>query len=166
MPQPATTILTAKDLLGAALGQIPSGLFILTLRHGQQRTGMLLSWVQQCSFHPPRLSLAIQPKRQLSDWLETGGEFTVNVLDESQTDMIGHFGRGFGPGEPAFTDIDIERPSHGGPVLTEAHAFLLCRVFARHAAGDHDLLIADIESGKVLSEGHPMVHVRKSGLHY
>ena len=32
----------------AALGRIPSGLFVLTLRHGGRETGMLASWVQQC----------------------------------------------------------------------------------------------------------------------
>src|SRR5262249_14596361 len=35
--------------LAAALGRVPSGLAILTIRNGDQETGMLVSWVQQCS---------------------------------------------------------------------------------------------------------------------
>jgi len=92
--------------------------------------------------------------------------FTINILDDTQTDMIVHFGRGFGLNEPAFLDLEIERPESGGPVLAEALAFLECRVVGRCATGDHDLIIGECVRGRLLSEGHPMVHVRKSGFHY
>ncbi len=39
---------TASDSLAAALGRIPSGLFVLTAGSGATETGMLASWVQQC----------------------------------------------------------------------------------------------------------------------
>ena len=42
----------------------------------------------------------------------------------------------------------------------------MCRVVGRVEAGDHDLFIGEVVDGAVLGEGHPMVHVRKSGLHY
>jgi flavin reductase (DIM6/NTAB) family NADH-FMN oxidoreductase RutF len=51
-------------------------------------------------------------------------------------------------------------------VLADALAYLECRVEARHPTGDHDLFIARVVGGRVLGEGRPMVHVRKSGLHY
>ena len=49
--------------LAAALGRVPSGLFVLTIRRGSAETGMLVSWVQQCSFDPPLVSLAVQRGR-------------------------------------------------------------------------------------------------------
>jgi flavin reductase (DIM6/NTAB) family NADH-FMN oxidoreductase RutF len=156
----------AAKSLAAALGRIPSGLFIVTLRHGAAETGMLASWVQQCSFDPPQLSLAIRRDRDLLTWLTPDAAFTVNVLDDTQTDMIVHFGKGFALDEPAFTGLDIDRPGGAPPVLLEALAYLECRVVARHAAGDHDLLLGRVVAGQLLDEGHPMVHVRKSGMHY
>jgi flavin reductase (DIM6/NTAB) family NADH-FMN oxidoreductase RutF len=51
-------------------------------------------------------------------------------------------------------------------VLADALAYLECRVAERLPAGDHDLFIACVVEGRVLAEGQPMVHVRKSGLHY
>jgi len=152
--------------LASALGRIPSGLFILTVRHGEAETGMLASWVQQCSFEPPQLSVAIKRGRDLLAWLTDGALFTLNILDASQTDMIGHFGRGFTLHEPAFTGLEVARPDGGAPILSEALAYLECRVAGRCPAGDHDLLIAQVVRGRVLGEGQPMVHVRKSGLHY
>jgi flavin reductase (DIM6/NTAB) family NADH-FMN oxidoreductase RutF len=152
--------------LASALGRIPSGLYILTARQGEADTGMLVSFVQQCSFDPPQISLALRPGRGVTTWLTPGTPFTLNILDETQTDMLAHFGRGFALDEPAFVDVPVERPDDGAPVLSEALACLQCRVVDRHPAGDHDLYIARIVAGRMLNEGQPMVHVRKSGTHY
>ncbi len=152
--------------LASALGRVPSGLFILTARHGESETGMLVSWVQQCSFSPPQISLAIKRDRPIAAWLTEGAAFTLNILDQSQTDMVSHFGRGFALDQPAFTDLEIERLDGAAPVLSEALAYLMCRVVDRYAVGDHDLYIAEVAGGRVLGEGQPMVHVRKSGMHY
>jgi flavin reductase (DIM6/NTAB) family NADH-FMN oxidoreductase RutF len=152
--------------LAAALGRIPSGLFIMTARQGDTETGMLASWVQQCSFVPPLICLALSRKRPVSDWLNEGTVFALNILDDSQTDMISHFGLGFNLDEPAFTYLEITRSPEGLTILAESLAYLECRVVSRYPSGDHDLVIGHVISGKVQNEGHPMVHVRKSGLHY
>jgi flavin reductase (DIM6/NTAB) family NADH-FMN oxidoreductase RutF len=152
--------------LAAALGRIPSGLFIVTSRHQGLETGMLASWVQQCAFDPPHLSLAVKRGRPLNAWLAEGAGFVVNILDDSQTDMVAHFGRGFSPTEPAFEGVAVERSQDGAPVLSEALAYLECRVAGHHTVGDHDLFLGRIVSGRVLNDGHPMIHVRKSGWHY
>jgi flavin reductase (DIM6/NTAB) family NADH-FMN oxidoreductase RutF len=149
-----------------ALGRIPSGLFILTAQHNGAETGMLASWVQQCSFEPPQVSVALQPGRDIATWLTIGAGFTLNILDDTQTDMIVHFGKGFKSGVLAFTGIEVDRLEHSGPVLREALAFLECRVVARLPAGDHDLIIGRVLRGEMLNDGHPMVHIRKSGAHY
>jgi flavin reductase (DIM6/NTAB) family NADH-FMN oxidoreductase RutF len=152
--------------LTAALGRIPSGLFILTLQRGAIETGMLASWVQQCSFTPPAISVAIQPGRDIARLLTPDSSFTLNILDDTQTDMIVHFGRGFELNQPAFEGLVVIRGESDGPILQEALAYLTCRVSARQSAGDHDLFIAQIIDGRMLSDSHPMVHIRKSGSHY
>jgi flavin reductase (DIM6/NTAB) family NADH-FMN oxidoreductase RutF len=155
-----------RQQMFAALGRIPSGLFVLTVRHGEQETGVLTSWVQQCSFEPPQLSVALKQGREIGAWLTDGATFVLNVLDDSQTDMVGHFGRGFALTEPAFDGLSLVRSPAGHPVLEEAHAFLECQVVSRCPTGDHDLLIARVIAGKRLGEGEPMVHIRKRGSHY
>ena len=44
--------MTHDQSLAAALGRIPSGLFILTVGHGEGATGMLASWVQMMNETP------------------------------------------------------------------------------------------------------------------
>jgi flavin reductase (DIM6/NTAB) family NADH-FMN oxidoreductase RutF len=152
--------------LAAALGRVPSGLFILTARREGGETGMLASWVQQCSFEPPQITAALRGDRDVLAWLTPGAPFTVNILDEDQTDMLVHFGKGFALGEPAFDGLDVDRPDGAAPVLCDALAYLDCRVVERHPVGDHELLVGRVVAGRLQEEGKPMVHIRKSGLRY
>jgi flavin reductase (DIM6/NTAB) family NADH-FMN oxidoreductase RutF len=152
--------------LAAALGRVPSGLFVLTARNDDFETGMLASWVQQCSFDPPRVSVALGRERAVTSWLTNGALFALNILDDTQTDMISHFGRGFELGQPAFAGLEVTRLPSGLVVLDEALAYLECQVAGRYAAGDHDLFLGQVIGGRLLAQGQPMVHVRKSGAHY
>ena len=152
--------------MAAALGRIPSGLFIVTVRHGRAETAMLASWVQQCSFEPPQLTCAVNGERPLLPWLAVGTAFTVNVLGEGQKHLVARFGKGFEIGESAFDGVELLRLESGAPALREALAYLDCRVSALVPAGDHVLIVGRIVSGEVLHEGRPTVHVRKNGLHY
>lgn len=151
--------------LAAALGRVPSGVFVLTLAKDGAETGLLASWVQQCSFQPPRVSVAVKPGRHIATLLERGTRFALNILEDGQTEMVAHFGKGFAAGEDAFAGLDVES-GDCGPVLTEALAVLHCEVVERISAGDHDLFISLVVAGRMLDEGHPMVHVRKNGFHY
>src|SRR5262245_66042128 len=98
---------------------------------------MLASWVQQCSFAPPQISMAIQRGRDLAGLLTPGSQFTLNILDDSQTDMIVHFGRGFALDQPAFDGLDVVRGESNGPVHSEALAYLTCEVVSVRVAGRH-----------------------------
>jgi flavin reductase (DIM6/NTAB) family NADH-FMN oxidoreductase RutF len=153
-------------MLAAALGRIPSGLFVLTITRDRLETGMLASWVQQCSFEPPQISVAIRREREIVALLGEGTSFTLNLLEAAQTDMLVHFGRGFALTQDAFAGLEVLREPPRGPVLAEALGYLECRVVGRIPAGDHDLFLGRVVAGALLDEGQPMVHIRKNGLHY
>lgn len=156
----------SQRAFAAALGRIPSGLFILTVSNGGKETGFLASWIQQCSFRPPRVTVAVQPERPVVAFLGAGAAATINILESSQTDMIAHFGKGFAPDADAFAGLEVEREAGKPPVLREALAVLEGTVVSRVPTGDHDLFIVELTAGRVLCEGQPMVHIRKNGLHY
>src|SRR5205814_1793599 len=136
----------------AALGRVPSGLFVLTARRGADETGMLASWVMQCSFDPPLLSLAVRKGRTLDAWLTPGDAFVVNILDDSQTDMIVFFGKGVPPAAGVLGELSLERTEDGTAILTDSLAYLECRVDRAFPTGDHDLLIGRVVGGRILNE--------------
>ncbi|QJW94135.1 flavin reductase family protein [Frigoriglobus tundricola] len=155
-----------SESLAAALGRIPSGLFVLTAGSGSAETGMLASWAQQCSFDPPQVSVAINKQRDVVERLAEGAAFVLNVIPEGGKALVAHFGKGFGPGEPAFKGLEIVRESETPPVLRAALAYLVCRVADRLDVGDHVLVIGRVTAGAVLHDAKPTVHVRKNGLKY
>jgi flavin reductase (DIM6/NTAB) family NADH-FMN oxidoreductase RutF len=153
--------------MAMALGRVPSGLFILTASDGERETGMLISWVQQCSLDPPQVTVAVRKGREVLAWLETGKTFTINLLADKQTKFIGHFGKGFSLDEDAFTGLNVERSPDAGPVLLDALAHMRCQVVNQVSGGDHELLIATVIGGRLHTpDGAPLVHVRKNGLRY
>jgi flavin reductase (DIM6/NTAB) family NADH-FMN oxidoreductase RutF len=162
MPEPIDV-----QAIAPTLGRIPSGLFILTARNGERETGMLASWVQQCSFDPPQISVCIRRDRDVIAWLTNGACFTVNLVGDWQNNFVSHFGKGFSLDQPAFTGLNVQRIEGESPILADALGFLLCRVAERTSAGDHDLFVGTVVGGKLTSaDGRPWVHIRKNGLKY
>jgi flavin reductase (DIM6/NTAB) family NADH-FMN oxidoreductase RutF len=141
-------------------------LFVLTAGEGDKSTGMLASWVQQCSFDPPQLSVAVNPGRAIAGLLREGEPFAVSQLASGQNHLLAHFGRGAEPGESAFRGIAIETLPSGVTILAEAIGYLECRVEKRVPAGDHDLVLGRILGGRLQGESPPAVHIRKNGSHY
>lgn len=162
-------MIPSQDSLQAmamCLGRLPSGLAILSVRHGEKETGLLVSWIQQCSFEPPQLTVAVRRGRDVLGWLEPGALFILNLLAEGQTNLLSHFGKGFTLDEPAFTGLQVDR-SRGTPILADALGYLECQVERRVPTGDHELLVATVLAGSLLREDpRPYVHVRKNGLRY
>jgi flavin reductase (DIM6/NTAB) family NADH-FMN oxidoreductase RutF len=149
-----------------ALGRVPSGLFVLTCRSGDVDTGLLTSWVQQCSFEPPLLSVAIRRGRDIATMLSEGAVFALNILAEGQKELLGHFGKGLELEQVPRAQERIERTPGRAAVLREALGVLHCQVATRLDAGDHHLLLARVTAGVLHSEDRPMVHIRKNGLNY
>lgn len=154
------------ESLAAALGRIASGAFILTAGRGPTETGRLVSWVQQCSFAPPQVTVAVNKAGDVLDLLPDGATFVLNVIPEDGKKLMIHFGRGFAPGAPAFEGVDVLRDGDSPPVLPTAHAYLRCVVATRVDCGDHVLVIGRVTAGGVLHDGKPATHVRKNGLRY
>lgn len=161
---------TLRDRIAPVLGRIPSGIFVLTAADGEGReTGMLASWVQQASFFPPMISVAINKKRYLNDWLKKSPQLALSLVGQSQSHFLKHFGHGFEIDEPAFDGVQILRGDTGLPVLAEALGYLEGRVTGQIDAGDHIVYLAEVigaGAGERLAIEKPLVHIRKSGLNY
>jgi len=152
--------------LAAALGKLPSGLFILTYGPGRTGSARLVSWVQQCSFEPPLVTIALNRSKIPPELQQAAAPFVLNQLGAGHTRLLSHFGKGFAAEEPCFQGIDVFDAASGPAILEMAVAYLECQLAERVAAGDHDLLIARVISGDIRSEDSPYVHIRKSGLRY
>jgi len=152
--------------LAQILGQIPSGLYILTARHDGQETGMLASWIMQAGFSPPMVSVALRSDRYLAHWLAAGAPFVLNVLGENPKLLLRHFARGFEMGEPAFENMPFDRCPRGVPVLRDTIGHLQCRPVSSSPSSEHTVFLAEIIGGNHLAGHAPFVHIRHNGMRY
>ena len=127
---------------------------------------MLASFVMQAGFEPPMVSVAVKKGRYVADWIDAGAAFVLNVVSEQQKSLLGHFGRGFDPGEPAFEGLDIGRTASGLPFLSQSVGYLECQARGHVDSGDHRIYLAAVVGGASHGDDRPMLHVRKSGSHY
>ena len=151
-----------------ALGRVIGSLCVVTTKQGEISGGMLASWVSQATFNPPGLTVAVAKERAIESLMHSGNPFVLNVLVEGKhLGLMKHFLKPFAPGEDRFAGVDTEVAENDCPVLKDALSYLECRVNSRMECGDHWLIYAVAEGGKVLQpEGVTAVHHRKSGSHY
>lgn len=149
-----------------ALAAIPSGLFIVTCGVGEQATGFLASFVQQVGFEPPVVTVAVGKDRASLDVLRETGRFVVSVLDEQSKNLLGHFARGFDPGENAFEGLDVVLDDASVPAPAGALARMSCRIVGESTWTDHVVIAGEVLDGSRRDDAPPMVHLRKNGLSY
>ncbi|OCQ99993.1 flavin oxidoreductase [Nostoc sp. MBR 210] len=151
-----------------AVGRIVGSLCVLTAKQEDRASAMLASWVAQASFNPPGLTIAVAKERAVEPLTHSGNEFVLNILKEgSHIGLMKHFLKPFGPGEDRFAGVATEESTNGSPILADALAYLECKVQNRMESGDHWLVYATVEDGKVLNQdGVTAVHHRKSATHY
>jgi flavin reductase (DIM6/NTAB) family NADH-FMN oxidoreductase RutF len=174
-PQP-TSQNEPADAIAAALGRIPSGLFVVTWRGPEDAAnapdrGMLASWVMQGGFVPPLITIAVGATRDLLAAIDQCTPFIVNVLGESQRSLVGRFGKPAAPGEDPFAGMSINRSPSGTAVIPDAIAWLECQAVTQAGGsggqmGEHVIILARVLAAGTGPEQPPLVHVRKNGLRY
>lgn len=155
-----------REEIGKALGKIPSGVGVLTAKNLAEESAMLASWFQQVAFEPPMVAVAVNKTRPILAIIQSSKSFTLNLFHTNQKELFAHFAKGFEPGQNPFAGVQISRDESGGAILSEAMSFLSCEVTGELDAGDHKVFLGKVVRGKLLNEGHSMVHTRKSGFHY
>lgn len=158
-----TEQLANKEAIGQAIGRIPSGVFIITAKRGDQKIGMMGSWVAQAGFEPPTISVAVHPDREIYKAIEETGKFSVNVLSNENMNLMKAFSR-YSPDQ--FNEVD-HADTENGIVLNEAVAVMHCAFKGKCELSEHHLFIGEVIDGAYLNhEQAPMVHLRKSGFNY
>ena len=154
------------DRTAQAVGRVVGSLCVLAAKRGELTSAMLASWVTQASFNPPGLTVAVAKDRAVESLTHTGDKFVLNILKEGMN-VRRHFLKPFAPGEDRFAGMETRDAENGCPIINDALAYLECTVKSRMDCGDHWLVYAVVDNGKVIqSTGMSAVHHRKSGSQY
>ncbi|MBF2046149.1 MAG: diflavin flavoprotein [Elainella sp. C42_A2020_010] len=154
-----------SDRTEQAVGRIVGSLCVITTHQNGQDQSILTSWVSQATFNPPGLTIAVS-KEQANTLADAGTAFVLNVLKEGRN-VRRHFMKPASPREDRFAELATHPASNGCLVLEDALAYLECTVDNRMECGDHWLIYATVDNGKVLEAvGVTAVQHRKSAGYY
>ncbi|MEM9512628.1 MAG: diflavin flavoprotein [Cyanobacteria bacterium P01_E01_bin.48] len=154
--------------LEKALGRISSGLYIITAKKGEITSAMLASWVNQASFQPLGVSIAVAKDRAIESFMQVGDRFVLNVLEEGKhLKLMKQFLKRFPPGVDRFAGVDTQPASDGSPILSGSLAYMECQVVSRMETSDHWIVYSTVSEGKVANaDGRTAAHYRKLGTYY
>lgn len=157
---------TKSDRTEQALGRVVGSLCVVTVKQGERTNGFLTSWISQATFNPPGVTVAIA-KSRAEGWLDhIGDPFVLNILREDRQ-LHRAFMKPAESSRDRFADLSTESAANGCPVLLDALAYLECTIQNRMECGDHWLLYAEVNNGKVMeAKGVTAVLHRKSGTSY
>jgi flavorubredoxin/flavin reductase (DIM6/NTAB) family NADH-FMN oxidoreductase RutF len=151
-----------------AVGRIVGSFCVISAKHGDVSTGMLGSWVSQATFNPPGITVAIAKERAIESLMYPGNKFTLNILEEgNHLEYTRHFRKNFAPGEDRFANFSTTVADNGCTVLTDAIAYVECSVNQRMECGDHWVVYATVDNGKLIKpDAVTAINHRKTGTHY
>jgi flavin reductase (DIM6/NTAB) family NADH-FMN oxidoreductase RutF/flavodoxin len=163
-----TATSAASSAVEQAVGRVVGSLCVVTSKSGDAESAMLASWVSQASFNPPGLTVAVAKDRAVEGLVLEGGRFTLNVLGQDNASKVSkQLLKPFKPGEPRLKELETEESKAGGAILKDAIAYLDCTVKSRMETGDHWVLYAIADDGKLQNDRVlTAVHYRKTGARY
>ncbi len=162
-----TIELEGKEGIAKALGKIVGGLYIVNCKNGGEDCGFLASWLQQASFEPPEITMAINKKREfyLND-LKENKHFTINVMGTANGKSMSPFFK-HEEGKSPYDGLDTKDSKNGIKILQDSVAFLECEFKGFLEAGDHYIVHAEVIGGNMIqTETEPKAHYRENGFDY
>ena len=137
-----------------ALGRFATGVAFVTAAPDGRPDGLIVNSLASVSLEPPLVSFC--PARTSLTWsrMRRAGRFGVSVLGARHEP----FARRAAPaGADRFAGVDWTSGPGGVPLLADALATLTCEIVGEHAAGDHWIVVAQVEEARVWPAAEPLV---------
>ena len=144
--------------LAQAIGQIPSGLFILTAAYNGSRSGVLVAWVQQCATEPPLVVAAVSTAMPVVPLIRDSRSFALCQVSDEDRLLARRFEQAAMDLDDPFLSLPVGVSPNGAPILKNALSWLDCEVI-RHMdlESDYGLYIGRVRDGGMLNGGTPAI---------
>lgn len=154
--------LVDPDVFRAAIGRLPAGVGVVSLRWRGTDHATTVSSLASVSLDPPLLLFCVHSDARLREALDDVDEWAVSVLADTAGPVADWLAS---PGRPAVGQL--ARVPHataartGAALIDGAAAWFECRTAAIHPAGDHDIVVGSVLDAR---QGAPdaggLVHLR------
>ena len=139
------------DDLRSLMRLFPSGVSVVGADAHGDRIAVTMGSLISLSLDPPLVGISVGRDLALHELVRTAGAFGVSVLRGDQADVAARFARG-APPIVLWHGVALRDGVTGAPLLSDALAWIECRVWAEYDAGDHTLFVGEVVA---LDEGEP-----------
>ncbi|SDH27094.1 NADH-FMN oxidoreductase RutF, flavin reductase (DIM6/NTAB) family [Alteribacillus persepolensis] len=150
------------DLFKEALGNYPTGVTVVTTNTQQgEPVGLTVNSFASVSIDPLMVLWSIDHGVSSLEEFQKADGFAVHILAGEQQELCKTFASKH---EDRFSTCEWNNSENNLPVIKDAFAVLQCKTFKQVEAGDHTILIGEVQDIEVDSEKDPMLyHRRKFG---
>lgn len=125
-----------------AMGRFATGVGIAACPKGDgSYAAITINSFASVSLEPPLVLWCLETKASSYDAFMSAHEYSVTILRDDQKALSNRFAN-YAP--VPFKADEIETWKSGAPILKERLAAFDCKIFARHIAGDHVILIGEV----------------------
>lgn len=140
------------------LGNIPTAVAALcAVVDGEPRGLIATSLAVGVSYDPPMVSFSAQNSSTTWPHLRRAERIGLSVLSDAQTDECRQIASRSGS---RFADLETMPTARGGLLVLRAAAWLECSISAVVPAGDHELVLLQVEGVDMRPGAEPLIHHR------
>ena len=154
------------------LWALPTGLYLIGSRHGDDVNMMTANLVVQVCLEPKLVGVSLERESVTARLVADGGGFTISLLARTERDVVRRFVK------PV---LDVQRSPDGAvlalsgqpvtevgpdrlPVLASAAGYLACRLTSAEALGSHVFCIGEVTA--VAGEPGEVLRMEDTRMHY
>lgn len=135
-----------------ALGRFATGVTVVTTHGSEGPVGMTVNSFASVSLEPPLVLWSLSKSSGRFTPFREAEHYAIHVLDEHQGFMATEFARN----AEALNHCDWFKGNGQTPLINNTLARFECRTIAQHDAGDHVIIVGEVER-VTAREGSPLV---------
>lgn len=147
----------SPDEFKSALSRWATGVTVVTTRaRSGEVAGLTATSFSSLSLDPPLVLFCLGYSSTSKPSFDAADGFIVNILADGQKALAGRFAQ---LGGDKFPGVSWRPGLRGIPLLNDALANLECRILQVHPAGDHLIVVGEVEQIH-LGDSKPLVYYR------
>lgn len=150
------------------LWRLPTGLYLLGTRHGDERNLMTLNLATQVGIRPKLLAVSVETSARSHRLLDEGGVFALSLLRRSDRAVVRAFVKpaAWEDGPPRLNGHPVLAAPSGAPVLAAAAAWVDCEVRHRVDCGDHTLFVGEVVAAWEADDAAEVLRMEDTRMNY
>ena len=138
---------------------ISYGMYIVTTKNEETKSGCIINTLTQITSKEPIIIISLNKNNNTNEQIKKQRKFAVSIIsEETETDLISTFGYYSSEKIDKFEKIKYDIIDNM-PVITDTMSgYLICNVINIIDCKTHDIFLAKVTTGKVISKLKPMTY--------